>query len=133
MTTPDDHECYPVPRFVTVPGRSAFDDDVHSHARELAAELDHEAAREINAGQSPEQTADTVRSIAAKLEQRRNGNRRSSARTAVGGLLVTAAGVGPPIVAGLLSQSLALVLASSAFGIALLVGLLLLLPRRLHH
>src|SRR5215212_1481276 len=71
MTTPDDHECYPVPRFVTVPGRSAFDDDVHCHARELAAELDDEAAREINAGRSPEQTADTADSSSRLPESAR--------------------------------------------------------------
>jgi hypothetical protein len=68
MMTPDDHQCYQVPRYVTDPGREAFDDLVQGRARELAAELDHRAVREINAGRRPEQTAATVQGTAAEPE-----------------------------------------------------------------
>jgi hypothetical protein len=93
----------------------------------LTAELDHRAAREINAGRRPEHTTDLVRNTAEGLPHTAD---RSRVRTVASRLIITTATAGPPIVYGLLAQSLPAIFASGVFALALLMGLWLLRPIR---
>src|SRR4051794_23985826 len=119
MSTPRGvREHYPAPQYATPNGCDAYYDCIDGDARELKAELDQRAVRDLNAGRRPEQTEEIVRQVKAELDGRPAVRDKPSPLGTLATIFLTIAAVGPAIAAGLFfAHSTAEVLTFSAFGL----------------